>query len=52
MQNIIPAYGQENATAKLVESIKSNGILDPFIVNCSQNRKNIIIGGHFRLEVA
>jgi len=37
---------------KLTESIKRFGMVDPLIVNSSPERKNIVIGGHFRLEVA
>lgn len=37
---------------KLKESIERFGLVDPIIVNSAQERKNIVIGGHFRLAVA
>lgn len=40
------------ATKKLTKSVKRFGLVDPLIVNSSPERKNIVIGGHFRLEVA
>lgn len=40
------------ATEQLKQSILRFGLVDPVIVNSSPDRKNIIIGGHFRWEVA
>ena len=40
------------ATEQLKQSILKFGLVDPVIVNSAPNRKNIIIGGHFRWEVA
>lgn len=40
------------ATEQLKQSIQHFGLVDPIIVNSAPNRKNIIIGGHFRWEVA
>ena len=37
---------------KLKESIERFGLVDPIIVNSASERKNIVIGGHFRLTVA
>ncbi len=37
---------------QLKQSIQRFGLVDPIIVNSAPNRKNIIIGGHFRWEVA
>jgi DNA modification methylase len=37
---------------QLKESIKRFGLVDPIIVNSATNRKNITIGGHFRLTCA
>ena len=37
---------------KLRESIERFGLVDPLIVNSNPKRKNILIGGHFRLKVA
>ncbi len=47
-----PRKWDEVATKKLAESIKRFGLVDPIIVNSAVNCKNIVIGGHFRLEVA
>ncbi|NTU66886.1 MAG: DNA modification methylase [Candidatus Moranbacteria bacterium] len=38
--------------AKLRESIERFGLVNPLIANSAPNRKNILIGGHFRLKVA
>lgn len=38
--------------AQLQESIKRHGLVDPIIVNGAPERKNIIIGGHFRTLAA
>lgn len=37
---------------QLTESIQEFGLVDPIIVNSAPKRKNIIIGGHFRVTVA
>lgn len=37
---------------QLKESIKRFGLVDPVICNNAPERKNIIIGGHFRMEAA
>lgn len=37
---------------QLKESIKRFGMVDPVICNSAPERKNVIIGGHFRAEVA
>ena len=47
-----PRAWDETAVAKLSDSIKRFGLVDPLIVNSAKSRKNIIIGGHFRYEVA
>ena len=47
-----PRKWDEAKKEKLKESIKRFGLVDPLIVNSNQNRKNILIGGHFRLAVA
>ena len=36
---------------QLKESINRFGVVDPILVNSAENRKNIVIGGHFRLEI-
>jgi DNA modification methylase len=47
-----PRKHDEVATEQLKLSIKRFGLVDPIIVNSAPNRKNVIIGGHFRWEVA
>lgn len=47
-----PRKWDEAAAKQLIESIKRFGLIDPIIVNGASNRKNIVIGGHFRLEIA
>lgn len=47
-----PRKWNEESIAQLTEGIKRFGLVDPIIVNIAPNRKNIVIGGHFRLKVA
>jgi DNA modification methylase len=47
-----PRSWSKEATEQLKESVKRFGLVDPFIVNSAPNRKNIIIGGHFRWVIA
>lgn len=47
-----PRKWSKGAEAQLQESLKTYGIVDPFVVNAAPNRMNILIGGHFRLAVA
>lgn len=47
-----PRHWNEKAINDLTQSIKEFGLVDPIIVNSAPNRKNIIIGGHFRLKIA
>lgn len=47
-----PRSWNEDSTEQLKESIKRFGLVDPILVNGSQQRKDIVIGGHFRLKVA
>ena len=47
-----PRKWSEKAISDLKQSISTFGIVDPIIVNSSPKRKNIVIGGHFRLHVA
>lgn len=37
---------------QLKQSIETFGMVDPLVVNRAPNRKNVVIGGHFRLHVA
>lgn len=47
-----PRKWDKNSTEQLKTSIKRFGFIDPVIANSAPNRKNIIIGGHFRFHVA
>ena len=47
-----PRKWDEKALSDLKESIKRFGLVDPIILNGAENRKNVIIGGHMRLEAA
>ena len=47
-----PRKWTDKAIKELTESIKRFGLVDPLLVNSAPNRKNVVIGGHFRLEVA
>jgi hypothetical protein len=46
-----PRKWDEKQKADLKESIKRFGAVDPIIVNNHPERKQVVIGGHFRLEV-
>jgi DNA modification methylase len=46
-----PRKWDESQKKDLKESITKFGTVDPLIVNSNSERKNIVIGGHFRLEV-
>lgn len=47
-----PRKWDQSAIDGLTESIKRFGLVDPLLVNSAKERKNIVIGGHFRLKVA
>lgn len=47
-----PRSWSKKATAELKESIKRFGLVDPIICNSAPERKNVVIGGHFRLHCA
>lgn len=47
-----PRKWSDASTAQLTESIKRFGLVDPIIANGADKRKNIVIGGHFRLKIA
>jgi ParB/RepB/Spo0J family partition protein len=47
-----PRKANEFEHENLVKSVKKYGIVDPIIVNAAASRRNIIIGGHFRVRVA
>jgi len=46
-----PRKWNEEDKKQLKESINAFGVVDPLLVNGDENRKNIVIGGHFRLNV-
>ena len=46
-----PRRWDAEAERNLKESIKKYGIVDPLLANSADERKNIIIGGHFRLAM-
>lgn len=46
-----PRKHSKEQADQLKESIKRFGVVDPVICNSAPERKNIIIGGHFRFEV-
>lgn len=47
-----PRKHDKQSADQLKESITKFGLVDPLIVNEAPERKNTVIGGHFRLEVA
>jgi len=47
-----PRKHSKEQADQLKESIKRFGMVDPVICNSAPERKNVIIGGHFRFEVA
>lgn len=47
-----PRHWNQEAIKQLKESIHKFGLVDPFVVNSAADRKNIIIGGHFRWTIA
>ena len=46
-----PRKWDEQEKKELTDSIKRFGIVDPLVVNNNKDRKNILIGGHFRLSI-
>ena len=47
-----PRRWSSEAIDQLKESIKRFGVCDPIIANSAPNRKDVVIGGHFRSKVA
>src|SRR3989338_533029 len=47
-----PRIWDETQLEKLMESIRLHGFIDPVIANGSRKRRNVVIGGHMRLEAA
>lgn len=57
IENLIPTeYNPRKWSSSAIEhlknSIKEFGLVDPILVNGAESRRNIVIGGHFRLKVA
>jgi len=46
-----PRKAGEKDIQDLKNSLKEFGFVDPIVVNSAPNRKNVIIGGHFRVRV-
>lgn len=46
-----PRTWDADKAEQLKESIRRFGIVDPLLVNVAEARKNVVIGGHFRLAV-
>ncbi len=46
-----PRKHDKESEEQLKQSIKNFGVVDALIVNSSPKRQNIVIGGHFRLEI-
>ncbi|CAN5713624.1 DNA modification methylase [soil metagenome] len=47
-----PRKWSDEAVKQLTESIQQFGLVDPILVNSAPNRKDVVIGGHFRLKIA
>lgn len=47
-----PRKWTEKSTIGLTESLTRFGLVDPIICNSAPKRKNVVIGGNFRLKVA
>lgn len=55
-QLVFADYNPRKASQKEFDALKENiekfGFVDPILVNSNESRKNVIIGGHFRVRVA
>lgn len=47
-----PRKWSDKQRSDLKQSMKRFGLVDPIIVNKAPKRKNVVIGGHFRLDIA
>lgn len=47
-----PRRHTKEQSEQLKESIRRFGLVDPIIANSAEGRKGVVIGGHFRLEMA
>lgn len=45
-----PRQSTQKQETKLRESLEKFGVVEPIIVNENEDRKNIIVGGHFRVR--
>ena len=45
-----PRQSTQKQETKLRESLEKFGVVEPIIVNENEERKNIIVGGHFRVR--
>jgi len=45
-----PRQSTQKQETKLKESLEKFGVVEPIIVNENEDRKNIIVGGHFRVR--
>ena len=45
-----PRQSTQKQETKLKESLEKFGVVEPIIVNENEERKNIIVGGHFRVR--
>lgn len=51
-QEVNPRKWSKKETSDLTDSIKRFGLIDPILCNSFEDRKNIVLGGHFRLSIA
>lgn len=47
-----PRKWKPESIKQLTESLQRFGLVDPILANGAPSRKNIVIGGHFRLKIA
>jgi DNA modification methylase len=47
-----PRKWSDEAIATLTASIKEYGLVDPILLNSAPQRKNVVVGGHFRLKIS
>jgi len=47
-----PRKWDAKAESHLMESLRKHGFCDPVIANSAENRRNVLIGGHFRVHCA
>ena len=47
-----PRRWGDEVVSQLTDSIRRFGLVDPLICNSTPERKNVLIGGHFRLKIA